>query len=239
MFLALLGFVLGDRQFRRYRLLRRAWRIEWSVMAEIARVGSPIAVTEIAEMGMFFATTLMMGLLGVDALAAHAVTAQCYGVVFMIPVGLAQAAAVRVGRATGARDGVRLARSGWTATTLAGLLVLLPVIVFWLAGRTVAGLILDPAIPANTEALDLDALLRVIACIETPELIERILTHLAAPNTQCIDRPRPPPLQHASHPTPRLPLSGPVLTVPAGPPQPRYASPPVPLDLHRLPDRRS
>ena len=72
-------------------------------MAEIARVGSPIAVTEIAEMGMFFATTLMMGLLGVDALAAHAVTAQCYAVVFMIPVGLAQAAAVRVGRATGAR----------------------------------------------------------------------------------------------------------------------------------------
>ena len=32
---------------------------------------------------------------------------------------------------------------------------------------------------------------------------------------------------------------GPVLTVPAGAPQPRYASPPVPLGLHRLPDRRS
>ena len=36
--------------------------------------------------------------------------------------------------------------------------------------------------------------LRVIACIETPELIERILTHLAARNTECIDRPRAPPL---------------------------------------------
>ena len=163
MLLALLAFVLQDRQFRRYRLLRRAWRIELPVMAEIARVGSPIAVTEIAEMGMFFATTLMMGLLGVDALAAHAVTAQCYAVVFMIPVGLAQAAAVRVGRATGARDGVRLARSGWTATALAGLLVLLPVIVFWLAGRTVAGLILDPAVAANAEALDLAALLLGVA----------------------------------------------------------------------------
>ena len=36
--------------------------------------------------------------------------------------------------------------------------------------------------------------LRVIACIETPEVIERILTHLAARNTGCIDNPRAPPL---------------------------------------------
>ena len=43
--------------------------------------------------------------------------------------------------------------------------------------------------------------LRVIACIETPEVIERILTHLAARNTGCIDYPRAPPL-HASEPQP-------------------------------------
>ena len=117
MFLALLGFVLTDRQFRRYRLLGYLWRIERPVMTEIVRVGSPIAVTEIAEMGMFFVTILLMGLLGVEALAAHAVTSQCYAVVFMIPVGLAQAGAVRVGRAAGgARRGppraLRLDRDG-------------------------------------------------------------------------------------------------------------------------------
>ena len=163
MFLALLGFVLTDRQFRRYRLLGYLWRIERPVMTEIVRVGSPIAVTEIAEMGMFFVTTLLMGLLGVEALAAHAVTSQCYAVVFMIPVGLAQAGAVRVGRAAGARDAARLARSGWTATGLAGFTMLLPALVFWFAGRTVAGLILDPAVPANAAALDLAALLLGVA----------------------------------------------------------------------------
>ena len=46
---------------------------------------------------------------------------------------------------------------------------------------------------------------RVIACIETPELIERILTHLAARNTECIDRPRAPPL----HPPLTQPPAGP------------------------------
>ena len=149
MFLALLGYVLRHRKFRRYHLLGRMWRVERPVMTEIVRVGTPIAVTEITEMGMYFVTTLMMGLIGVNALAAHAVTAQCYAIVFMIPVGLAQAGAVRVGRAAGARDASALARSGWTATALAGLLVLLPAIVFWVAGRSVAGLILDPAVPAT------------------------------------------------------------------------------------------
>ena len=37
--------------------------------------------------------------------------------------------------------------------------------------------------------------LRVIACIETPDVIQRILTHLAARNTGCIDYPRAPPLR--------------------------------------------
>ena len=36
--------------------------------------------------------------------------------------------------------------------------------------------------------------LRVIACIETPEVINKILTHLAARNTGCIDHPRALPL---------------------------------------------
>ena len=50
---------------------------------------------------------------------------------------------------------------------------------------------------------------------------------------------RPPPRTAApcaASPTPGLPISGPVLTAPAGAPQPRYASPPVPFGLHRLPD---
>ena len=48
-----------------------------------------------------------------------------------------------------------------------------------------------------------------IACIATLELIERILTHLAAHNTDCIDRPRAPPLhppqaQPPASPSPAL-----------------------------------
>lgn len=88
MFSALLIYVMCDRRLRRYRLMGRFWKIDWAAMREIARVGLPIAVTEVAEMGMFVTTSLMMGLLGTQALAAHGVTATCYGVIFMIPVAL-------------------------------------------------------------------------------------------------------------------------------------------------------
>jgi MATE family multidrug resistance protein len=41
MFLALLSFVLIDRRLRRYRLLGRFWRADWSQLYEIVRLGLP------------------------------------------------------------------------------------------------------------------------------------------------------------------------------------------------------
>ena len=102
MFLALFGFVLRDRHFP--PLPPPAPMVAASkplVMAEILKIGSPIAMTEVAEMGMYFVTTLMMGLLGVEALAAQAVTAQCYAVRLHDPDRDRPGGAVRVGRAAG------------------------------------------------------------------------------------------------------------------------------------------
>ena len=47
--------------------------------------------------------------------------------------------------------------------------------------------------------------LRVIACIETPEVIERILAHLAARNTARSDYPRAPPLRASGAELPASP----------------------------------
>jgi MATE family multidrug resistance protein len=114
-------------------------------------------------MGMFLTTSLMMGLLGAEALAAHGVTAQCYAVIFMIPVGLAQAGAVRVGRAVGAGEARGAALSGWTTIVLAGLIALVPVSLFWFAGEDIAGLILDPNEPGNAATVKLAASLLAVA----------------------------------------------------------------------------
>ena len=173
MFLALFAFVLGDRRLRRYRLPGFLWRVEWSRLREIVRIGLPIAVTELAEMGMFLATSLLMGLIGTTALAAHAVAAQCCGVAMMVPIGIAQAGAVRVGRAVGAGNPAGAARSGWTALALGGGFALLPAAAFWFSGASLTGLILDRSRPENEAAFGLAvALLAVAAFFQLADALQ-------------------------------------------------------------------
>ena len=102
MFLGLLGYVLVDRRFRRYQILGRFWRPDWARFREIFRLGLPIGMTLVMEVGLFAAAGFLIGLIGTAELAAHQIALQCAAVTFMVPLGLAQAATVR-GRARGRR----------------------------------------------------------------------------------------------------------------------------------------
>ena len=74
------------------------------------RLGLPIGATIVAEVGVFNAATFVIGLIGPVALAGHAIALQIASLAFMVPLGLGQAATVRVGLAYGARDAVRIAQ---------------------------------------------------------------------------------------------------------------------------------
>jgi MATE family multidrug resistance protein len=81
------------------------------------------------EVSGFNAAAFLMGLIDAPSLAAHAIALQVASVTFMVPMGLAQAATVRVGLAAGAgnADGVR--KAGWTALVLSsGFMVLMAVV---------------------------------------------------------------------------------------------------------------
>ena len=70
----------------------------------MARLGWPIGVTMALEMGVFALAAYFMGWIGAPAVAAHAVALQLAALTFMIPLGLGQAATVRVGLALGRGD---------------------------------------------------------------------------------------------------------------------------------------
>jgi MATE family multidrug resistance protein len=142
MFLSLLAFVLTDRRLRRYRLLGRFWRADWPKLREIFRVGLPIAVTVLAEIGMFLAAALLIGLLGTAALAAHAIALQYTAIAYMIAYGICQASTVRVGRAAGAGDHRGATRAGWTALSLGLIYAALPAAAFWFFGGFLVDLFL-------------------------------------------------------------------------------------------------
>ncbi len=111
--------IAHDRRFRRYHLFGRFWRPDWARFRAIWRVGLPIGFTLAFEATIFNAATFLMGIISASALAAHAIAIQIPSLTFMVPLGLATAATVRVGRAYGARDTGGIARAGWSAYGLA------------------------------------------------------------------------------------------------------------------------
>ena len=115
MFAGLAVVVSVERRFRRYRLFGRFWRPDWPRFKAILKLGLPIAGTVIFEVWIFNAAALLMGLINAASLAAHAIAIQIAAVAFMVPMGLSQAATVRVGRAYGAGDRAGITRAGWAA----------------------------------------------------------------------------------------------------------------------------
>ncbi|MGE5516264.1 MAG: MATE family efflux transporter [Bacteroidota bacterium] len=118
MAVALVGFLYWDRRLRRYHILGHWWRADWVKFRELLRIGTPMSLAMGFEVTGFIVAALMMGLISANALAAHAIAMQVASATFMVPLGIAQAATVRVGLAAGAADHQGVRRAGWVALGL-------------------------------------------------------------------------------------------------------------------------
>jgi MATE family multidrug resistance protein len=163
MFAAMLTYVLRQRRFRRFHVLIRFWKPDWPRFREIFRIGVPIGLTVLAEVGLFTAAALLMGLLGTDEVAAHAIALQCASMAFMVPLGLGIAATVRVGMAYGRRDPEGIRKAGWTAFALGTSFMAVSCVLFLTLGGVIVSLFLDPSVPGNATALTLAATFLVVA----------------------------------------------------------------------------
>jgi multidrug resistance protein, MATE family len=149
LFVALLSFILIDRRFRRYYILGRFWRADWSRLGEIFRIGLPIGVTLIMEVGLFAGSGFLIGAISTTQLAAHQIALQCAAVTFMVPLGLAQAATVRVGLAAGRRNPPGVLRAGTMALIIGCGFMLAMALIMWSVPQSIVGLFIDAADPAN------------------------------------------------------------------------------------------
>jgi len=139
-FVALLVVVLVDPKLRAYRVFRRASRPVRAKLSELLRLGMPIGLTMIFEAMLFNAMTLVMGTFGAVPVAAHQIALNFASVTFMVPLGIAMAATVRVGIATGRGDPDAARRAGFTAMGLSILFMSASALGMILFGRQIAGL---------------------------------------------------------------------------------------------------
>jgi MATE family multidrug resistance protein len=163
MFGLMLTYVLRQRRFKRFYVLMRFWNPDWPRFREIFRIGTPIGLTVLAEVGLFTAAAFLMGWLGTDEIAAHAIALQSASMAFMVPLGLGIAATVRVGRAYGRGDPEGIRKAGWTAFVLGTGFMAITCTLFLTIGPTIVSWFLDPRAPENANALALAATFLVVA----------------------------------------------------------------------------
>ncbi len=144
-----LGWVLArDAQFHSYQLLRDWWRSNALRLKAYLRIGLPIALTLGAEVGLFSIAAMLMGRLGTAEVAAHQLAMQLASIAFMVPMGLSQAATVRVGLAAGAGDVAAAARAGWVAVVLSLIFACASALTLWqFSGHAIALFLPDGSSP--------------------------------------------------------------------------------------------
>ena len=165
LFVGLLVVVLLDRRMRRYYILGRFWRPDWRRVRDVFKLGLPIAITLTFEVSLFAIAAQLMGLIGVAQLAAHQIAIQIASVTFMVPMGLGQAATVRVGLAVGRGDTPGILRAGLLALGLGvGFMALMALVMVTLP-QALTGLFLDVALPANAAVVEFAVTFLIIAAL--------------------------------------------------------------------------
>ena len=102
--LAMFAYVARKPLYRPYGLFTSPDLPRWEALRGLLRLGLPIALVIVMEVGLFTAVALLMGSLGAVAVAAHQIAFNYAALVFMVPLGISMATTIRVGHAAGAGD---------------------------------------------------------------------------------------------------------------------------------------
>jgi MATE family multidrug resistance protein len=163
--LIMAAYVKREPILAAYRVLADLLHPDWRVLKDLFHVGWPISASYAFETGLFLASSLMMARFGSEALAAHTVVISISSVSYMIPYGLSQAATVRVGYFTGARDPRGARRAGYSALLLAILWMMMTGTAMVVMPEQLVGLYLDLDDPLNAGALTIALMIMPIGAL--------------------------------------------------------------------------
>ena len=156
-----------DRRLRRFRIFGRWWSPDWGYLRRLVALGTPVALTILAEAGVFNGAAFMMGLIGAAELAGHTLALQIAAFAFQVPFGVAQAATIRVGYYYGAQDVAGVSRAGWAAILVGTSFMTLTAAAMLLAPEFLVSLYIDPRDAANAATVGFAiAFLKVAAAFQ-------------------------------------------------------------------------
>lgn len=155
LFLAFAAYLHRADSFEKYRPSLMHWRLKPAILRSMFRLGTPVALSQIINGGLFSAAAIAAGIIGATTLAAQQIIYSIIYLALSAAAALGDAVRVRVaygiglGSITAVHQSARLAFSIAASATLAAALIL------WLTPEILVGVFLDTASASNQRVLDI------------------------------------------------------------------------------------
>ncbi|GGZ27785.1 MATE family efflux transporter [Echinicola pacifica] len=130
MAIAMAWFVYKSKHFHPYDLRFDLKKLYFPMFSKLLKIGVPTGFQFVFEVGAFSAAAIMMGWIGVNALASHQIAINLASISYMMASGLSAAAMVRVGNQLGKNDIKSLREVGFTAFAMVAMFMIGFVFVF-------------------------------------------------------------------------------------------------------------
>lgn len=162
MFCYLLVTLKRKHYLQKYLLLDN-YKFYSTEAKEIIKVGLPIGISNLGEMGVFLISTVLIGKFGADAVAAHVVALRLAGVIYAIPMGYAQAATVRIGYVMGAQQVDKVFSITKTAMSISAGVGFIYLILISMFRLQISALFFDPATTSSNIVMQSSLFLLILA----------------------------------------------------------------------------
>ena len=146
-------------------ILVRLWRPDFEMLGRVFRLGWPIGLTSLSEVGLFAASAIMMGWIGTVPLAAHGIALQMASLTFMVHLGLGNVATIRAGNAFGRGDIEHMKRGAWMVLAMSMAMALAAIVLFVTIPETLIAIFVDKEQEARDEVVAIGVLLLALAAL--------------------------------------------------------------------------
>jgi len=151
-------YVLNSRRYQMFDLSLRLKSFSRLLFGRIMNIGLPTGFQYIFEVSAFSAAAIMMGWIGVNALAAHQIALNLAAISYMMASGLSTAGMIRVGNQIGRGDMKTMREAGMMVFKMVLVFMSMSAIIFVLGRFFLPSLYIDDA-----EVISLAGTLLVIA----------------------------------------------------------------------------
>lgn len=155
---AIAYYVWRSKRYKPFELSFGFRNLSFPMLSKLMKIGVPTGFQFIFEVGAFSTAAIMMGWIGVNALAAHQIAINLASVSYMMASGLSAAAMVRVGNQLGRKDIVSLRQAGFTVFVMVTMFMSISAVLFILFREFLPSLYID-----DMEVIKMSATLLIIA----------------------------------------------------------------------------